>query len=62
MKAIRWMEAAAEFPDLDCAGSGRLAWAAKGKIVEALSEGAPLTKRGGASMQYVIFHAYALPA
>ena len=29
----------------DCASYGRLAWAAKDKIVEALSEGAPLTKR-----------------
>ena len=44
-KAIRWMEAMAEFPDLDCASHGRLAWAAKDKIVEALSEGAPPTQR-----------------
>ena len=45
MKAIRWFEIVAEFAEEDCASHGRLAWAAKGKIVEALSEGAPLTKR-----------------
>ena len=45
MKAIRWQEAVAEFPEADCASYGRLAWAAKDKTVEALSEGAPLTKR-----------------
>ena len=45
MKAISWFEAVAEFFEEDCASYGRLAWAAKDKIVEALSEGAPLTKR-----------------
>ena len=46
MKAIGWFEIVAEFVEEDCAASyGRLAWAAKDKIVEALSEGAPLTKR-----------------
>ena len=45
MKAIRWFEVVAEFVEEDCASYGRLAWAAKDKIVEALSEGAPLTKR-----------------
>ena len=45
MKAIRWFEIVAEFVEEDCASYGRLAWAAKDKIVEALSEGAPLTKR-----------------
>ena len=44
-KAIRWFEIVAEFVEEDCASYGRLAWAAKDKIVEALSEGAPLTKR-----------------
>ena len=45
MKAIRWFEIIAEFVEEDCASHGHLAWAAKDKIVEALSEGAPLTKR-----------------
>ena len=40
MKAIRWQEAVAEFPEADCASYGRLAWAAKDKTVEA-----PQTKR-----------------
>ena len=39
------VEIVAEFVEEDCASYGRLAWAAKDKIVEALSEGAPLTKR-----------------
>ena len=44
MKAIRWFEIVAEFVEEDCASYGRLARAAKDKVVEALSEGAPLTK------------------
>ena len=33
MKAIRWFEIVAEFVEEDCASYGRLAWAAKDKIV-----------------------------
>ena len=44
MKAIRWFEIVAEFVKEDCASYGRLAWAAKDKIVEALSQDAPRKK------------------
>ena len=45
MKAICWMEKAAEFPVELRATQGRLAWATKDRIMESLSTSAPLTKR-----------------
>ena len=49
LKAISWMEKVAEYPEEQRATHGRLAWAAKDKITEILSEkpasdqvGAPL--------------------
>ena len=45
LKAISWMEKVAEFRVELRATGGRLAWAAKDKIVEALYEGAPLIRR-----------------
>ena len=45
LKAISWMERVAEFPEEQRATHGRLAWAAKDKITEVLSEGARLIKR-----------------
>ena len=45
LKAISWMEKVAEFPEEQRATHGRLAWAAKDKITEVLSEGARLIKR-----------------
>ena len=45
MKAISWFEKIAEFRLEIRATEGRIAWATKDKIVEMLSEGAPLTKR-----------------
>ncbi|OLQ12712.1 hypothetical protein AK812_SmicGene3215 [Symbiodinium microadriaticum] len=43
--AISWVERVAEFPEEQRATHGRLAWAAKDKITEILSEGARLIKR-----------------
>ena len=40
LKAISWVERVAEFPEEQRATHGRLAWAAKDKITEVLSEGA----------------------
>ena len=45
LKAVSWMEKVAEFKLELRATGGRLAWAAKDKIVEVLYEGAPLTRR-----------------
>ena len=45
LKAVSWMERVAEFKLELRATGGRLAWAAKDKIVEVLYEGAPLIKR-----------------
>ena len=45
LKAISWMEKVAEFRVELRATGGRLAWAAKDKIVEVLYEGAPLIRR-----------------
>ena len=45
LKAISWIEKVAEFPEEQRATHGRLAWAAKDKITEILSEGARLIKR-----------------
>ena len=45
MKAIAWVERVAEFEETLRATHGRLAWAAKDKITEILSEGARLIKR-----------------
>ncbi|CAE7469080.1 unnamed protein product, partial [Symbiodinium microadriaticum] len=45
VKAISWVEKVAEFPEEQRATHGRLAWAAKDKITEILSEGARLIKR-----------------
>ena len=45
MKAISWFEKIAEFRMEVQATEGRVAWATTDKIVEMLSEGAPLTKR-----------------
>ena len=45
LKAISWMEKVAEYPEEQRATHGRLAWAAKDKITEILSEGARLIKR-----------------
>ena len=45
VKAIFWVEKVAEFPEEQRATHGRLAWAAKDKITEVLSEGARLIKR-----------------
>ena len=45
MKAVSWMERVAEFKLELRATSGRLAWAAKDKIIEVLYEGAPLIRR-----------------
>ena len=45
LKAVSWMERVAEFKVELRATGGRLAWAAKDKIVEVLYEGAPLIKR-----------------
>ncbi|OLP77770.1 hypothetical protein AK812_SmicGene42135 [Symbiodinium microadriaticum] len=59
LKAISWIEKVAEFPEEQRATHGRLAWAAKDKITEILSEGARLIKRaprypcrGGATRGY----------
>ena len=45
LKAISWMEKVAEYPEEQRATHGRLAWAAKDKITEILSDGARLIKR-----------------
>ena len=45
LKAVSWMEKVAEFKVELRATGGRLAWAAKDKIVEVLCEGAPLIRR-----------------
>ena len=45
LKSISWMERVGEFKAELRATSGRVAWAAKDKIVEALYEGAPLIRR-----------------
>ena len=45
LKAIAWVERVAEFEETLRATHGRLAWAAKDKITEILSEGARLIKR-----------------
>ena len=45
LKAIAWVENVAEYPLELRATHGRMAWAAKDRIVEELSEGAPLIKR-----------------
>ena len=45
LKVISWVEKVAEFPEEQRATHGRLAWAAKDKITEVLSEGARLIKR-----------------
>ena len=45
LKAIAWVERVAEFEETLRASHGRLAWAAKDKITEILSEGARLIKR-----------------
>ncbi|CAE7767604.1 unnamed protein product, partial [Symbiodinium microadriaticum] len=45
LKAISWMERVAEYPEEQRATHGRLAWAAKDKITEILSDGARLIKR-----------------
>ena len=45
LKAIAWVERVAEFEETRRATHGRLAWAAKDKITEILSEGARLIKR-----------------
>ena len=45
LKSISWMERVAEFKVELRATQGRLAWAAKDKIVEVLHEGAPLIRR-----------------
>ena len=45
VKAIAWFEKVAEFRSDIRATEGRIVWATKDKIVEALSEGAPLTQR-----------------
>ena len=45
LKAVSWMEKVAEFKLELRATGGRLAWAAKDKIVEVLYEGAPLIRR-----------------
>ena len=45
LKAISWMEKVAEFRVELRATGGRLAWAAKDKIVEVLYKGAPLIRR-----------------
>ena len=45
LKSISWMERVAEFKVELRATQGRLAWAAKDKIIEVLHEGAPLIRR-----------------
>ena len=45
LKSISWMERVAEFKVELRATHGRLAWAAKDKIVKVLHEGAPLIRR-----------------
>ena len=45
LKAVSWMEKVAEFKLELRATGGRLAWAAKDKIIEVLHEGAPLIRR-----------------
>ena len=45
LKSVSWMERVAEFKVELRATYGRLAWAAKDKIVEVLHEGAPLIRR-----------------
>ena len=45
MKAITWLEKIAEFQEDKKATRGRAAWDIKGKLVEILLRGAPLTKR-----------------
>ena len=44
VKSIAWFEKVAEFRSDTRATEGRIVWAAKDKIVEALSEGAPLLR------------------
>ena len=45
VKAVAWFEKVAEFRNDTRATESRMVWATKDKIVEALSEGAPLTQR-----------------
>ena len=45
IKAVAWVEKVAEFQEEQRATHGRFVWAAKDKIVDVLSEGAPLIKR-----------------
>ena len=45
VKAVAWFEKVAEFRNDTRATESRMVWATKGKIVEALSEGAPLTQK-----------------
>ena len=45
VKAVAWFEKVAEFRNDTRAMESRIVWATKDKIVEALSEGAPLTQR-----------------
>ena len=52
LKAIAWVERVAEFEETLRATHGRLAWAAKDKITEILSEGARLIKRAPLSGLY----------
>ena len=54
LKAIFWMEKVAEFPEEQRATHGRLAWAAKDKITEILSEGARLIKRAPRYLVYLL--------
>ena len=46
LKAISWMEKVAEYPEEQRATHGRLAWAAKDKITEILSEGGASDQEG----------------
>ena len=52
---ISWMEKVAEFPEEQRATHGRLAWAAKDKITEVLSEGARLIKRAPRYPVYLLW-------
>ncbi|CAE7312401.1 abhd17c, partial [Symbiodinium microadriaticum] len=54
LKAIAWVEQVAEFPLEQRASHGRLAWAAKDRIVEELSTGAKLTKRAPRYPVYMV--------
>ena len=54
LKAIAWVEQVAEFPLEQRASHGRLAWAAKDRIVEELSAGAKLTKRAPRYPVYMV--------